>query len=442
MNEFKELSEQEYEALTYEQKQEYMRKWMDHRTKALEDKLQPALDAINEKLSKGAKPEEVKAEKEELETKMNNMIADLKILSLKVHGISDTSGKGGKPADSIKAALVAKSDLIKKMKSEKSSGSFTIEVDITKATQGAGDIDSGTDFAMMMPGIGRIPHRRTYIKDRIRIIPTNTEYIKYLDQETVVRNAKNVAACGTTTHNTKLTWKVRTVQQQKVRDFVHICLDMMDDYDFVQGEIRNLLDTSLQLKIDNDLLLADGIAPNPNSIDAVASTFSASASGANYFGTVQSAQLIDLITVCAAQISAFGAENSWRADTVYLNPRDYTLMKLLKDQEDNYIRGNTNWPRLVGMSNGNLLLDGIIEIIANPNVPANEFYIFDSTRAAIVQSKTVVIEFSYENRDNFETETVTAKGYERLNLWIRNVDANAFMRVDDIEAALVSITKT
>lgn len=441
MNEFKELSEQEYEALTYEQKQEYMRKWMDHRAKALEDKLQPALDAINEKLSKGATPEQVKSEKEELETKMNNMIAELKILSLKVHGISDTSGKGGKPADSIKAALTAKADLIKKMKSEKS-GSFIIEVDIAKATQGASDIDSGTDFAMMMPGIGKIPHRRTYIKDRIRIIPTNTEYIKYLDQETVVRDAKNVAACGTTTHNTKLTWKVRTVQQQKVRDFVHICLDMMDDYDFVQGEIRNLLDTSLQLKIDNDLLLADGIAPNPNSIDAVASTFSASASGANYFGAVQSAQLIDLITVCAAQISAFGAENSWRADTVYLNPRDYTLMKLLKDQEDNYIRGNTNWPRLVGMSNGNLLLDGVIEIIGNPNVPANEFYIFDSTRAAIVQSKTVVIEFSYENRDNFETETVTAKGYERLNLWIRNVDADAFMYVDDIEAALVSITKT
>lgn len=442
MKEFKELSESEYEALDFAGKQKYMNDWINHRIEEEQKALQPKLDEINTKLEKGAKLVDIENEKKALEEKLNNVVAELKIQALKLEGIGDTTGKtkGGKGIKDVYAAAVAEKG-ITKFKGHKGSFSLSMDVEL-KATQGASDIDSGLDFAQMMPGIGKIPHRRRYIKDRIRTIRTNTEYIKYLDQETVVRDAKNVAACGTTTHNTKLTWKVYSVQQQKVRDFVHICIDMMDDYDFVEGEIRNLLDTSLQLKIDNDLLLSDGVAPNPNSIDSVASTFDAAAVGASYFGALEAPTLIDLIVVAGAQIAAFGAENSWVADTCYLNPRDLTLLKLLKDADENYIKGNTIAPRIIGNRNGNLVIDGVIEVIGNPNVPANEAYIFDSTRAAIIQSKNATIEFSYENRENFETETVTAKGYERLNLWIRNVDANAFMHIDDIAAAIVAITTT
>ena len=438
---FAEKTETEYHALDFAGKQKYMNDKINHEIEVAQKALQPKLDELNAKIEKGSTKAEIEAEKVALEKRFNDIITELKIQALKLEGVNDNSGKGKSNSGSIKSALEANKEKLTNFKN-KTVGKFDFEVDVTKATQGASDIDSGTDFSQMMPGIGKIPHRRKYIKERLRIIPTNTEYIKYLDQETVVRDAKNVAACGTTTHNTKLTWKTYTVQQQKVRDFVHVCIDMMDDYDFVEGEIRNLIDTSLQLKIDSNLLLSDGIAPNPNSIDSIASTFSASASGANYFGALAAPTVIDLLVVAGAQISAFGSENSWQADTAYMNPRDITLLKLLKDNEENYIKGNSIAPRVIGTRGGNFLVDGMIEVIPNPNVPENEAYIFDSTRAAIVQSKKAVIEFSYENRENFETETVTVKGYERLNLWVRNVDANAFMHIDDIAAAIVSLTTT
>ena len=40
-----------------------------------------------------------------------------------------------------------------------------------------------------------------------------------------------------------------------------------------------------------------------------------------------------------------------------------------------------------------------------------------------------------------EKELVTVKAYERLNFRVRNVDANAFMHIADITAAIAAILK-
>lgn len=453
---FTEKSQAEVDAMPAEEYAKYKSAEREYHSKLLEKKLQDQLDAINKKLESG---ENVDKDVEALEAKMNKLIAETNAHGVHLKKLAETS-KGPKGAAELKTiaeTLASKEDSFKNFLAEKK-GKFTIEVALTdkalnakdsllkevrdaaKASQAAGDIDAGTDFAQMLPGVGQIPRKRTYIKDRIRTVSTNTEYIKYLDQETVVRDAKNVAGCGTTTHTTKLTWKTRTLQQTKVRDFVDVCIDMMNDYDFVEGEIRNLIDSSVQLKIDNGLLLDDGIHPNLTSIDSVASTFNAAAVGADYSAEIQSATLIDLIMVGAAQIRAFGQENSWIADTAYLNPKDLTLLKLLKDQDDNYIKGNSIAPRVIQNRAGNLVVDGTVELIANPNVPENQMYIFDSMQATIYQAKTAVIEFSFENRSNFETETVTVKAYERLNMLVRNVNANAFLHFPDISAGITAIT--
>ena len=66
-------------------------------------------------------------------------------------------------------------------------------------------------------------------------------------------------------------------------------------------------------------------------------------------------------------------------------------------------------------------------------------YILDSTKGTVFQRKGVTVEMSFENSDNFERELVTVKAYERLNLRVRNNDANAFMHIADISAAITAI---
>jgi hypothetical protein len=255
------------------------------------------------------------------------------------------------------------------------------------------------------------------------------EYLKYNDQETIVRDAKNVAGCAASTHNSKITWKVSTMQVQKVRDYVDVCIDMMEDYAYVESEIRDLVDTDVRLQVDSQLLLGDNVAPNLNSIDAVSSTFAAG----SYAATVQTPTLVDLIFVAASQIADFGLNNKFVANVVLLNPIDVTKMKLEKDADNNYLL-----PNFITANGMNI---GTVRIIENQLVPENEMYIFDSTKGVVYSRKGVTVDFSFENTDNFEKELVTAKAYERLNFRVRNVDANAFMHVADVAAAITAITK-
>lgn len=308
------------------------------------------------------------------------------------------------------------------------SGVGTIKFEV-KASQTAADITSGTDFALLEPGVGQIPTRQPFLKELFNVQNVSKEYIKYNDQETIVRDAKNVAGCAVSTHLSKVTWEVRTLQISKVRDFVDVCVDMIDDYDFVEGEIRTLVETNVKLKVDSQLLLGTGIDPELNSVSAVASTFAAT----DYALAIPLATLIDLVCVGSAQIKAFGQENAFTANWILMNPVDAKLMKLTKDVNGNYVI--PNFITSTGME-----IDGV-RVLTNPLVPANEAYIGDFSKGTVFQNKNLTIAMSFENNDNFEREIVTVKAYERLNLRVRNNDANAFMHFPDLAAGVTAITK-
>lgn len=389
---------------------------------------------LQETISK-MKPEDAEASKKEAE----KLRTDLDSLSMKLKAIEEkATDKNAFKKGSIAETLANHKEKIKEFLSKGKGAALMIE---HKATMTSTDIDGRDNYFTWHEGgaVGQIPVRKVFMRSLFKAVSTPTEYIKYIDQETVVRDAKNVALCATSTSNTKLTWKTYDLKVDKVRDFTHICLDMMNDYTFVQGEIERLLDTSLQLKIDNDLLLGTGVSPILNGIDSIASTFDAAASGADYSGAVVAPNLIDLISIAGAQIRAFGEQGAFMPNAVLLNPRDVQAMKFLKDDMNNYIKNSQLFSSLFQDAGGRYFIDGML-LIENPLVPENEFYIGDFTKGTIYARPGVGIEFAYENNDNFETETVTVKVYERLNLLVRNVDANAFMHVPDIEAALVAIT--
>jgi len=330
----------------------------------------------------------------------------------------------------VKDLLLENADKIKAIKNH------PLEI-LVKASQAPADIGDRSDLAQRIPGVEQLVRRRPFVKDWFRVVPTDTEYIRKTEQDVVVRDAKNVAACAASTHNTKLTWKQTTLQQKKVRDFVHVCIDMMEDYDFVEGEINDLISYGVQIKVDNGLLLDDGTGANINGIASYASTFSAALAGADYSaatGTpIQAPNVGDLICVAGAQIEFLGQENKFMPNVAFLNPKQIKLLKLTKDVNEQYLL--PNWLT----ANGDEV--GMIRLVGNPLVPENEAYVMDSTMGVIYQRKATEVSMSFENNDNFETETVTIKGIERLNLWVSTNNSNAFMHIPDIAAAITAITK-
>lgn len=422
--ETKKISQEQFEAKTDEEKLALNDEFGAIKQKALDEALEAKADA--------SVVAELKTELEALKTEKNDRV--FKVMNeqgvelAKLRKEIEAAAKG-QPEGFTQAVfkhLEENKDEIKEMLKE---GKGKISFDVQyKVQQDASDITSGTDFAFMEPGVGQIATRQPFVRELFPNRTVGTEYIKYNDQETIVRDAKNVSGCAASTHLSKITWQVRTLQITKVRDFVDVCIDMMDDYDFVEGEIRSLVDTDVRLKVDNGLLLDDGIYPNLNSIDAVAATFAAGV----YALDVQAAQLIDLIKVGSCTISDSGQNNAFNANWAILNPSDECLMTLIKDQNDNYIM-----PNFITADGKNI---GAVRILSNPLVPANQMYIFDSTKGVVYSNKGITVDLSFENNDNFEKELVTVKAYERLNFRVRNVDVNAFLHFPDIAAAITAIT--
>ena len=277
--------------------------------------------------------EKVKA----LEAKLESALKEVSdnILSIKALGEKVSVGKD-RSMTPIKEAILKNKERIASLKDN--GGKFNVQI---KADHNPTDIADREQLGQFEAGVSAIPHKRVYMEDTFQSGTASSEYIKYVEQANIVRDAKNVAACATSTHLSKVDFGIRDLQMKKVRDFTNVCIDMMEDYSFVEGEIRNLITTDLMLKKDSDLLLGDGTGANINGVASYASTFAANATGADYSGSVANAQLIDLLVVAGAQIKAFGQENFFSPNVIILNPKDATLMGLLKDTDTNYIKAGT-----------------------------------------------------------------------------------------------------
>ena len=262
------------------------------------DQLKEVSGIVNELKSKNTSLEAKYAELEQKAASMKSADPEqMKLISDEVTRIAGElkaaqETRTNQKVATIEETLKSHEGQFKEMLARKS-GTVMLEL---KATQTSADIGSGDSWDTLgrdhLSGwhkggaISEIPTRKPFMNELFQKLPTSDEYVKYMEQDTIVRDAKNVAGCAASTHNTKITFKKRTIQMEKVRDFVHICDDMLTNYPFVKGQITRLIKSSIDLKIDNDLVFGTGVSPIIRGLDYYASTFNAAASGASYANTV------------------------------------------------------------------------------------------------------------------------------------------------------------
>ena len=420
---FKGLSGAEIDALTEVEANEYHDAFKKNSDETIET-LKTSIEAIKE---------DKDAEKELNAEKMKALNAQIEVISktsdllqLRLDGKSEKSTK--KVVDSIVKALENNADAIKNIKTNR-------RVEFTsKATEVATDIGDRDYLGTIESNIERKPVRKTSILDIFPKRAVNSEYLHYWEEDVVTRDAKFVVACATSTHTTKMTWAKRTVELAKIRDFLDICLDMLSDYSFVDSELRRLINESIQLKKESELLLgASASATDLQSIDSIASEFNpanvlAPFDGANGFQEPNLEQVADAMS---AQIQIFGQENKWMPDTIVMNFADFVRYRNLKDADGN---------KIVHTIEGLPFIAGL-RVITSPIVVANTCYVFDSSKGSLLMRQGYTFGISYENNDNFEHETATMKAVERVQFYVRQINNDAFMKCSDIAAAITAITK-
>lgn len=353
------------------------------------------------------------------------------IAEMKEEGVS-------KDSETFKTVMKAKWDEnVSELKGfTNQNASFEFEL---KAEQTYGDITSGSDFAQMKPGITDIPVRKSVFRSLFRTLPLSTEVLKYTEQATVVRDAQNVAECAAVTSTTKETLTVSEITTKVIQDEIDFCSMFISDYPFMESRVRKLLEESINLRIDQQMLLGTGAGNETFSISSVSSEFSAAAASCVLTASIEVANLVDLISGMATQIYELGQQNSYVPNVAVVNNCDwFKNVWSLKDANGNYLD-----PRVV-VQDGKIYvatLSGLIEVITSPIVAQNTCYVFDSTKGEIIDRQKLNISISFENKDNFVNHIATLLGYERMNLLIENNNANAFMKCSDVTTAIAAILK-
>ena len=343
----------------------------------------------------------------------------------------ETAGGGVPKVNGVRKELNAKKESIEKMVSAKNGN---VEMTV-KATHDSVDVGDRDFYAEEESGTTRKPFRSFKISQLFNRRPLTKEFLKYREEDTVTRDGNVVVRCATATDNTKKTWALRTVEVAKIRVLTDICEDMMDDYDFVEGEINELVTQTANAKEETELLTGagDGLAGTYLSIDTISSEFNHANALAPYTESFQAPTLAELTDSMRAQITTFGQENMWNPNVILMNYNDKVKFKHEKNADGDYLL-----PHFIS-TNGDVLNDMII--VTSPLVAPNELYVMDTTQAVILDRKTTEVSMFFENKDNAEHEMVTVKALKRSQFHVKQINRDAFMKCSDIEAALEAIAK-
>ena len=225
-----------------------------------------------------------------------------------------------------------------------------------KADATYGDLTQTGILDQLAPGISDIVKKVPKIASLFTRIPMVTETYTYLEQTSVVRDAKGVAGCAKGfTSLTKEEIGEQKKNYVKIKDTVDICKDYALDYKFVENRYKTLIKDSIDFKIDTELLLGTDTTTSTDSINNVSSEFSATNVLAPIGAKINNANMADLILGMAAQIDTLGKLASFRANIALVNRMDWFVqIESAKDQNGNYLD-----PR-ISMIGGNVYVGDVL----------------------------------------------------------------------------------
>ncbi len=362
---------------------------------------------------------EAKATKEDIDSLKSEIkagqIEQVKALNetLKAHGVAikKLSEKGTKEVgllSTVGSSLAEKKDDLSALKGDSSK---KIALKVAGTMLGSTNVSGGNvPVEQRLPGLDIVPSRAVRLLDIVSRGTAESNIISWVSQANK-DGAAGQTAEGTLKNQIDFDLVVNSESLKKTTAYIKISEEMLTDISFMESEINNELMREILKAVELQVYSGDNTGNNLNGIVTQASAFA----GGSFAGTVDNANVADVLTVAANQIRL--AEHD--APTyIMLNPSDLTALKLIKTSttDKRYV------DRLV-MIAGEMSLDGIP--ILETTLVAQDTYLIGDFRMATVFDKGMVdIKVGYEN-DDFTKNLVTILAEWRgLNI-IRTNQASA-----------------
>jgi HK97 family phage major capsid protein len=247
-------------------------------------------------------------------------------------GMQFPEGKSGKPM--TLGEMFVKSELYKDgqyVKGMKGKDIFLPDVDLkTLMTESAG-------WAPETIRTGRVVDYATRPIQVIDTIPggrTNQTAVVYMEETTFTNNAAEVAEGLTSTNyygEAALVLTERTSNVRKIGVWLPVTDEQLEDVAQIQGYLNRRLSFMLRQRLDSEILVGDGSAPN---LSGVLNT-----SGIQTFA--KSGDVFDAIYDAAKRVRVTGRA---QPNTFYVHPNDWQPIRLARTNDGLYILGNPDQP--------------------------------------------------------------------------------------------------
>lgn len=248
------------------------------------------------------------------------------------------------------------------------------------------------------------------IRDLLTTIEIQTDSVEFSFIDTFTNNADMVAELAKKPQS-ELTFDMETLPTRVVAHFIKASKQALSDNTFLQGLIDNRLRRGLDAKIEQQLLLGDGLTQNLRGLLPNATAFSNT-----QLSTVTTPNRLDVIRLAMLQTVLSG----YASNGIVLNPLDAFTIGLTKDDVGGYLISNPL------ATTGNMTLWGL-PVIESTSMTADNFLVGDFKQAELYNRWDTTVEAGYEN-DDFTKNMVTLLCESRLALGI--VDKLALVKGD------------
>lgn len=398
--------------------------------------LNEALEGIKAQVEKatGANKEALQGEIKALETKVTEAIENgvksaTEALQLEIKAVQDHADAIDVKLQGNFKPMEVKADPIEELKGKSQelsnlSKGIGQEVELKALVTRAGAIgDNAAGF--FLPEIGQLGHKERSLYNVLpKVLVSDGNHsgtIRYRDwdEDTKVRAAAMIAE-GEAFPESTAKWQWYTKDLKKVGDTIPVTEEFFEDERQAYGELDMFLNVNVNLVIDNQIVNGDNVGNNLDGLINTVPAYTAVASG------IPSANLKDLsIKVRNAITRERGSK--YRPDMIAVSSSTMEDLVLAKDDNNNYIF-DENTGTLGGLS-----------VVVDENMPDNQIVIGDRRYARIYEKGGVVLSKGTPN-NQFNEDEMTLKARKRLLLLVREVDKTGFLKVTDVDAALLTLS--
>ncbi len=373
---------------------------IDQKIKSKQEELDSKIKQINDSLDgEGEVGEKLKNQFTSLNSQIESLQGQLNELDGKLGKAQNQLQKEKPQAEQIKEIL--QND--ERVKAFLNGESGRVKTDLSAVLSKAMTV--GTDFTGDVirpdrrPGVIVPPQQRVHVRDLYSsILPTDSDTVEKPVEQSRTDNAGNVAE-NSNKPESSATFGVSSYRVETVAHLYRMTRRMFEDTNFIANWIRTQGLQGILDQEDQQLITGSGSTPELQGLQTAGVGFSLGVS------SVQNPTKYDLLSRAITQLR----NSFYRPNVILVSPNDYDNIIHEKDANNNYVFGAP-----IGTTQGQLNVKGI-PIVDHEIIADDNFIVADlNTAAELYDRQQVQVQFSEEDRDNFQKNLITARIEERV----------------------------